>query len=880
MMEKGIRPPRLPRRILKLFLASEEKSTLLSDLDEYFHEIAKEKSRFISRCWYWRQVSGSILSLVKRSVSWGGIMLKNYFIIALRNIRRNKVYSFINMAGLAVGIASFVLISLFIRYHLSYDRYNENASRIYRIATESKMHGRTTALTSNPMAPELVREFPEIVHAVRIDRVNQKVLMRYEHKYFKEEGFYLSDPCVFKVFSFPLIKGNPDSALKEKYSVVISETTAKKYFGDDDPVGKILNFKNKLDFQVTGIMKDIPLNSHFRCDFIASFACADEIFWKGYSEDKTQKSLHTYILLREGASSSELEKKMPAFVSRFLAPVLEEYAPMKDKIPGGLENIKFKLFLQSLARIHLHSNLSAELSPNYDIRYIYIFSAIGIFILLIACINFMNLSTAYSSKRSKEVGLRKILGAQRVQLIKQFIAESVLLSFISLFLALIMVEFLLPVFNSFMGGNLVSSSYKNWSVFWGLIGLVVLVGVASGSYPALFVSAFQPVKVLRGAFRLGTKSHFRSILVVTQFMITVGLIFSTIIITSQLHYIQNMRLGFGKEHVIVLPLESGRVVRNYLAFKRELLNLPDIEEVTGASNIFSRIYSSSPFWWEGAQENESRHIQKLFVDYDFIETFGIEIVEGRNFSKLIASDRSDAFIINEAAAQSFGWTSPIGKEIAWARSRNEKGAVIGVIKDFHFRSLHQSIEPLILLVRGNYFRNMFIRIHSENVPKSLASVRNKWQEFFPSTPFEYFFLDEDINKMYASEMKMNKMFMCTALLAVCIACLGLFGLISYTTEQRTREIGVRKVLGASVPSIVLLLSSEFLKLVLIANILTWPLAYYVMNRWLQNFAYQINIGFASFILTGVLAFTIAIITVSVQSMRAALANPVESLRYE
>ena len=880
MMKKDIRPPRLPRRILEFFLTSEEKSALLIDLDEYFHENAKGKSRFIFRCWYWRQVLGSILSLAKRSLFWGGIMLKSYFVIAFRNIRRNKVYSFLNMGGLAVGMASFILISLFIRYQLSYDRYHENASRIYRVATESRLHETTTALTANPMAPELVREFPEIAHAVRIDHVNQKVLVGYEHKYFKEERFCLSDPYVFKVFSFSLIKGNPDSALKEKYSVVISETISKKYFGDNDPVGKILNFENKLDFQVTGVMKDIPLNSHFRCDFLASFACADEVYWKGYSEDKTQKSLHTYILLREGASASELEKKLPAFVARFLAPVLEEYAPMKDKIPGGLENIKFTLFLQPLTRIHLHSNLFAELSPNYDIRYIYIFSAIGIFILLIACINFMNLSTAYSSKRSKEVGLRKVLGAQRTQLIKQFIAESMLMSFISLFLALIIVQFLLPVFNSFMGGNLVSSSYKSWSVFWGLIGLTVLVGVASGSYPAFFVSAFRPVKVLKGTFRLGTKSHFRSILVVTQFMITVGLIFSTIVITSQLHYIRNKRLGFRKEHVIVLPLESEAEIRNYLGFKRELLKFSGIEEVTGASNIFTRIYSSSPFWWEGAQENESKRVQKLFVDYDFIETFGIEIVEGRNFSELIASDRSNAFIINESAAQAFGWTSPLGKQIAWARSRSEKGAVIGVIKDFHFRSLHQSIEPLILLVRDNYLMNMFIKINSDNIPKSLASIKNKWEEFFPARPFEYFFLDDDINKMYASEMRMSQLFRSTALLAIFIACLGLFGLISYTTEQRTREIGVRKILGASVPCIVRLLSREFLRLVIVANILTWPLAYYVMNRWLQNFAYRINIGFTSFILTGVLAFTIAIITVSFQSIRAALANPVESLRYE
>lgn len=777
-------------------------------------------------------------------------------------------------------MASFILISLFIRYELSYDRYHENAGRIFRVATESKMHETKTALTSNPMGPELSREFPEIVYAVRIDHVNRKVLIGYEHKYFKEARFYMSDPNVFKVFSFPLVKGNPDSVLKEKYSVVISEIIAEKYFGEGDTVGKSLNFENKLDLHVTGVMRNIPPNSHFRCDFIASFACANEVFWKGYSEDKTQKSLHTYILLREGASVSELEKKLPAFVSRFLAPVLKEYAPMKDKIPGGLENIKFKLFLQALSRIHLHSNLSAELSPNYDIRYIYIFSAVGIFILLIACINFMNLSTAYSGKRSKEVGLRKVLGAQRTQLIKQFIAESVLMSFISLILALIMVEFLLPVFNSFMGENLVSSSYKNLSVFWGLILLTVLVGVASGSYPAFFISAFRPIKVLRGTFRLGAKSLFRSILLVTQFMITAGLIFSTIVIYNQLNYIRNRRLGFQKEHVIVLPLENEAEVRNYLPIKNELLKFPDVEIVTGASNVFSRIYSSSPFWWEGAQENESRRVQKLYVDYDFIETFGIEIVEGRDFSKLIVSDKSSAFIINESAVKAFGWSSPLGKQIAWAHSRREKGTVIGVIRDFHFRSLHQKIEPLILLVRNNYFRNMFIKIQSKNIPKALASIKNKWEEFFPARPFEYFFLDDDINRMYASEMKLSQIFRYTSLLAIFIACLGLFGLISYTTEQRTKEIGVRKVLGASVPSIVMLFTREFLGLVVIASIIAWPFAYFSMHKWLQNFAYRSSIGIWMFVLSTSLSLIIALITVSYQSIKAAVANPVDALRYE
>ena len=558
-------------------------------------------------------------------------MLKNYIIVALRSIRRNKVYSFINMAGLAIGMTSFILIFLFIQYQLSYDKYHENADRIYRVATDSKLHKTKTALSSNPMAPELSREFPEIVQAVRIDHIHQKVLIGCEQGYFKEARFYLSDPNVFEVFSFPLVKGNPETVLQDKYAVVVFEEMAEKYFGNEDPVGKILNFENKLDLHVSGVIKNIPQNSHFSCDFLASFACADEVYWKGYSEDKTQMSLHTYILLRDGASASELEQKLPGFVDKFLAPVLEEYAPMKDRIPGGLDNLKFRLFLQPLTGIHLHSNLSAELSANYDVRYIYIFSAIGILILLIACINFMNLATAYLSRRSREVGLRKVLGAQRSQLIRQFIAESIVMSSVSFFIALIMVEFLLPVFNSLIGENLASSSYKNGPILTGLILLAVLVGVGSGSYPAFFISAFRPVKVLRGSFKLGTKSLYRSILVASQFVITVGLISSTIVIYNQLNFIRNKRLGFQKEHVVVLSLEDEAEARNYLALKNELLRSPEIEGVTGASNVFSRLYSSSPFWWEGAQENESMRVQKLFVDYDFIKTFGIEIAEGRNF---------------------------------------------------------------------------------------------------------------------------------------------------------------------------------------------------------------------------------------------------------
>ena len=807
-------------------------------------------------------------------------MWKNYLKVALRNITSQKEYSLINILGLSIGMASFILIFLFIRHEMSYDRYHENADRIFRVAREDAVSAKKTALTPNPMAPELAREFPEIVCAVRINNIYRKVLVSYQYRFFKEDHFVLTDPDVFRMFSFPLVKGNPDTALKDKSSLVISEDMAEKYFVDEDPIGKTLNVDNRFDFQVTGVMRNIPPNSHFHCDFLASFARADDIYWKGFSGDRTQSSLHAYILLQKGVSPHDLENKLPVFVERFMHPVIKEYAPMADQIPGGLKGLKFKLFLQPLPQIHLHSHLSAELSSNYDIRYIYIFSAIAVFILVISCVNFTNLTTAFSTRRFKEIGMRKVLGARRNQLIWQFIAESVVMVLISLLVALILFEIVRLFVNPLLGGNIIGQAHRSGTVWLILILLALGVGVASGSYPAFFMSSFQPVRALKGSLLLKSKKFSRSILVVTQFVITIGIIFCAILISRQLHYLKNKKLGFQKDYVIVLPLEDRAETKNYSLLKHELLKNTHILNVTGASNVLSRVYSTSPFWWEGAQDNESMRMNKLFVDYDFIDTFGIKIIDGRSFLKEVRTDEKSAFIINGAAAKAFGWDSPVGRKIAWSYKKEEKGTVVGVIEDFHFRSLHQKIEPLILLVREKNFNDMYIRIQNKNTPSTLSFIQKTWRKFLPQRPMEYFFLDDDIDKMYKSEAAMGKLFWYISALAIFISCLGLFGLISYATEQRTKEIGIRRVLGATVFGVLMLLSKEFLRLLALANLIALPLAYYLMHNWLLNFAYRVDISILIYILAAASTILIALLTMSIRSVKAALADPAETLRYE
>jgi putative ABC transport system permease protein len=786
-------------------------------------------------------------------------MFKNYLKIAFRNIKKNRSYSFINIIGLAIGMAACLLLFLWVQNELSYDRYHEKAGRIYRVISQWESEGQVNrfAKTSAPLGPALVNEFADIDKAVRFG--TNGFLISYENKLFFENVFF-TDPEIFDVFKFPLIKGDPKAVLKEPHSIVISEEMEKKYFGEDDPIGKIINLDEFGDFKITGVFRDIPQNSHFKFDFLGSFHDYAALHFDQWGIS----NYLTYILTSKDFNQNKFDEKLPEFV---------------EKYRGKEARYKYKVTypLQPLTSIHLHSNLRGEIEPNSSIETIYIFSAVALFILLIACLNYINLSTARYASRAREVGLRKVIGASRMQLTRQFLGESLLFSFIAALLAVALAELFLPLFNFLSGKRLAVDYFENLILLPGLAVTVLFTGLAAGSLPAFYISALQPVKALKGMLRASSRvSWLRRSLVLSQFTISIIFIFCTIIISNQLSYMRNKKLGFDKEHVVNIPIYDKDALQRYKTIKNEFLKNPRILGVSASSYSPRKISWYQSYWHEGLSENSYPMIRWISVDHDFIPTFGIEFVSGRNFSRDFPSDVKGAYILNESAVKEIGWDSPLGKQFRII----EKGTVIGVVKDFHFRSLHQEIEPLVLYLCPEYFECFSVRISPESIPQALAFLKDKWQELVPNQLFQYSFLDEDFDSLYKAEMRLEKIFGIVASLAVFIACLGLFGLAAFTAEQRTKEIGVRKVLGASVTGIFILLSKEFVRWVLAANIIAWPLAYYAMSRWLQNFAFRTSIGLWIFLLAATVAFVVALLTVSYQAVKAAISNPVEALRYE
>ena len=799
-------------------------------------------------------------------------MFKNYLTIALRNIVRNKTYSFINISGLAVGMAACLLILLYVEHELSYDRFHEKSSQIYRVVYQSPGHfymGRDhVAVTSAPLAPALMNEFPEVIHATRIYKQSlfgRGELLSYEDKRFYENRFYWGDANIFNVFSFPLVRGNPETALQEPHSIVISEKMASKYFGDQEPLGRVLTYDNKHDFIITGIMKDVPDNSHLQFDFLASFSFLQEI--NKYIDNWGNKSYYTYVLLDKNTSRVEFEKKISTLVEKYRG---EDFRS-ENRTP-------LIYYLQSLSSIHLQSHLNFEIEPTANIQQIYLFVVIGFIILIIGCINYMNLSTARSVNRAREVSLRKVAGAQRHQLIWQFIGESLILSLIALFLAAVLVELFLPIFNSFIDKNIQSKYFDNPEYLITLLGLGIVVGLIAGSYPAFFISSFKPATVLKGELKSGSKGTlFRNILVVAQFLTSIIFIISTIIIYKQTEYIKYKNLGFNREQVIVIPFRHASISGNPESIKNELLRNPNIRGVTFSSWLPNNIKTlRGPITWEGKDEDAKIDFYHVEVDHDFIDMFEIELAEGRNFSKEYSTDRQE-YILNETALERIGWETALDKQFGLGGS--EVGSVIGVVNDFHFHSLHFEIEPLMITL-GEWQSYISVKTYIHNISETINYLETTWKKYLPEHPIEYFFLDDDFEKMYQSEIRLAKAFRYFTFLAIIIASFGLFCLASFTTEQRTKEIGIRKVAGASVGQIVGLLCKEFIILVLIANVIAWPVAWYAMSRWLENFAYRIDLGLGTFILAGLLALVIALATVSYQAIKAATANPVEALRYE
>jgi len=793
-------------------------------------------------------------------------MLKNYFKTAFRNLWKHKVFSFINLTGLAVGMTACFLIYLYISFELSYDAFHTKADRIYRIVADIKTPTETLN-TSGPawaVIPHIKPDFPEVESAIRI--LNDNVLIRKGDIKFQEENSLWADSAFFHVFDFKLLKGDPKTALREPYSVVLTESAAKKYFGNADPMGQtVLITGEGSPAKITGIMKDIPENSHVRADIVLSMTTITQIYSKGLDDQWGNYGHEAFVLLTPGASGKALEKKLPAFLNRH----------------NGDEMKKIQMFptltLEPLRDIYLRSTRDGSKAGN--INNVFIFASIAAFILLIACINFINLTTARSTERAKEVGIRKVVGALKGQLAKQFIGESVILCLIAFVIAVGLSVLLLPLFNQLSGKTISHGIFQHPQYLIQLFIASIVIGLIAGIYPALVLSSFKSITVLKGRFATGAKGIFlRKGLVIVQFTISIALIIGTILVYSQMRFMRNQDLGFVKDQIIVID-SQGDSTKD--VFKNSIADIPNVKSTAMSSSVPG---GNNPGAYSEIQnakgDMQIANLDLYFVDFDYINQFQIKIIAGRGFSKNFMTDTTQSMILNEAAMKMFGYTSPqqaIGRSFRqWGR----EGRIIGIMKDFHFRSLQSSIKPLSMRIEPRGCNLVSAKLSSANISNTITSIENKWKTIMPNRPFSYFFMDEFFDKQYRGEERFGKLFLNFSILAIFISCLGLLGLASYSTTQRTKEIGVRKVMGASVVNIVGLLSKDFIKLVFISFVIAAPLSWYFMYKWLQEFAYRIPIGWWVFILAGFIALAIALLTVSFQAIKAAVTNPVNSLRTE
>lgn len=796
-------------------------------------------------------------------------MLKNYFKIAWRNFHRHKGYSFVNTAGFAMGMACCLLIFIYVRHELSYDKFYKDVERIYRIAQDIRTQtaNRVFAPISPMVAPTLKSDYPQVENAARAMTTSSR-LVRREETFFYEDYFMYADQELFDIFTIPFIQGNSKEALTRPQTVVISERMALKYFGRANPLGKTLEI-NKREYEIIGVVADPPENTHIKYDLIASLETLSN--WSEMS-NWYSTMFYTYLKLKPNVNVEKFSQQVSSLADKYVGKKL------------GSRGSAYQYFLQPISGIHLHSHLRYEIEPPGNVLYIYIFSFVGFFILIIACLNFMNLATSRAANRAKEVGMRKVVGAQRFQLIGQFLGESLLVAFLSLCFAMVIVRFTIPLLNNLTGTSFSFVDLLNPLVLISLIGCGILVGLAAGLYPAFVLSAFRPVLTLKGTKSAGSRSFaMRTVLVVVQFTISVVLIIGTLIMYKQFNFMKNQHLGFEKEQKLVLPLRGGiSIEKNYETVKDLFSKHPSITSATVSSSVPGRGVSNFGIRLVGEEDDKSQSMFHTYFDHDFIPDYGIEIVVGRAFQKGMSTDIKGAFLINEAAVKAFGWSSPeevLGKHLKTGYG-GRINPIIGVTKDFHYRGLQSEVEPLVMEFLPESFRYITLSIDITSMKETLAFIESQWKILFPGYPFENFFLDTDFDRQYRADEQVGRIFRIFTLLGLFIACLGLLALASFTAESRTKEIGVRKVLGASVTEIVIMLSKQFTKWVLLANCIAWPIAYYFMHRWLKNFAYRININIVTFLLSGILVLFVALITVSYQSIKASLANPVDSLRYE
>jgi putative ABC transport system permease protein len=810
----------------------------------------------------------------------GGEMFRNYLKVAVRTFLSRPGFSLINVLGLAVGVACCLLILLFVRDEMSFDRHNERLDRMYRAGLSAFVNNSAIegAVTSAPMAKALVDEIPEVEAAARVRNFGFPVF-RYGDKVFSEERVFWVDNSFFDIFTVPFVAGDPRTALEKPLTIVLTRTTARKYFGQESALGKVLNADGRRDYVVTGVVEDSPRNSHFHYDFLASV----ETYPDSRSPVWINNNYLTYFLLREGAKSEAVAAKLPGLVRKHVGPQVQAAIGVSlDQFiaSGG----RYDFFIQPVKDIHLRSHYDHELEPNGDIAYVYIFSIVALGILAVAVINFVNLATARSARRAREVGVRKTLGSPRAQLVRQFLVESVLMAFLAVLLALLLVQILLPVFNRMTGKGLAMPYAENPATIPALLALVLVVGVLAGIYPALFLASFDPVTVLKtetaGKSR---KSHLRNALVVFQFAVSVILLIGTLIVHRQMDYVRTRNLGFNREQVVVV--EKVDDIGNQLrAFKQELLANPRILGASNSDRLIGDDFGSSVFRLAGAAGEENHLLWTCQTDEGFAKTYQIEMAAGRYFEAARPTD-AQAVVINEAAARLLGIMDPAGREIVAVGptpAQSQKLTIIGVAKDFHFQSLHIEIRPLIIGYFGErgFGRFLSVRVRPENIRETIGFMDRTWRGFARNQAFEYQFFDDHFARLYQADEQTGQVFLAFSVLAAFVAGLGLFGLSAFVAEQRTKEIGIRKTLGASVGGVSLLLAGQFTKWVLAANLVAWPLGYYLMHRWLQKFAYRAALTPWPFLLTSLFVFAFALLTVSYQTVKAATADPVKSLKYE
>ncbi len=851
-------PPHFAKWLLLRMTRYEEDFLCIGDLDEEFREICRQAGHQKARFWYWVQILRSIPAYLRMSILWSLIMFKNYLKTALRNIKRHKGFSLITVSGLAVGMACFILIYMYVSHEFSYDKYHDGADRIYRVGTKVDFGSQEVSFTSasDPLIPILKEKYPEVASAVRI--ASRRVIVDYDQSQFYESGFIYAEQDIFDIFNIQIIQGNYDTAFSHLHSMVISKDMASKYFGHDNPIGQSLNVDGN-DFVITGIVQNPPSNTHLPYSFITSMKNNNQT----PPEEMTNwanVSAMGYIKLKPDVKAEDFDEKI-----RFIG---HEYAGEYFKERGWT----YTSFLQPLVSIHLQS---------VNVQLLYVLLTIGFLILVLACLNFISLSTAGASDRAKEVGLRKTVGAHKIQLIKQFIGESLVISLFAFILSFLLVIITMPFYNSLIDRELRAVDLLYLDNIILLVFLIFSIGIASGAYPALFLSKLEPALTIKSRLFMGKrKSFLRKAFIVCQFTVSIILIFGTISVYSQIDFMKNRYLGFDKEQKVVF---RAHLDNNHEAIKNEFLKHHHVIGATACSSPPGYGYSNRTTRVVGKEE-ENWAMNDISFDHDFIPEFKIQMAAGRSFSEDMSTDAGKSCIINEAAVRHFGWSSPeeaIGKILERGpREPENRRTVIGVVKDFHYEGLQDAIEPLVMLNDPQDFFSISLTITTENVSETLSYIEKKWHELHLGNIFSYSFLDERFNRYYRSEERTGRLLTIFASLAIFLSCLGLFGLVYYTVKQRTKEIGIRKVMGASVPGILGLLSKESTKCILFANIIACPIAYFAMSKWLENFAYRLNLNVWIFFLSGLAAFAIALLTISSQSIKAATANPVDSLRYE